>query len=1414
MKLQFMIETKQIQVFLSCPDDVAEEKAIAKELCRTITERLSQKDCAVSFVAKDWRDVIGPAGINPQEYINIVFGVYDVYIGIWWMHFGTKTGITNPSTGKEYESGTHQEFEEAQAKFIAKSTPTLYLFFKKPTIAPTEQEKLRQYSLVVDFRAGLKNSKHWINQFEKKKHFRSEITHLLYGLAFDLCRSSGVKEKKKFLDDANSSLRGLYKKLFDPFKSIVPRTITHFLDIKEREELFFKPTRHLLESVIQEKKRIVLLGDAGSGKSTLLKNLAHALDSETSQYIPVFCHLNTYTTETKLEDFLSESWPNIPKELAVVIIDGLDEIQPQHFNSVVRKIIAFSDKYPETRMVVSCRSNFYELPLQGTAGTLSGFDPYFITDFNSSDVKAYLESKGLIKDVDAFIQSVHDNHLEDIFKKPFFLMLLANVYAEQTNLSISRSKLYELYIESRINLDKTHFKTTRDITSSEEVLKLLEKVALSMEILAKNFITEKELSQIISIEQNNTIKYCSAFKKSERDNQTWQFEHNNIQEYLAARGLANLSFTKIKQFITFKPSHKKLIPSWINTLTFLFSILEVDDGKFKKLIKWMLDNEKEVIVKMEREQVPVIVREKIFIQIFNLYKKRNIAIHSNLYNYSSLAHFAQSDKSIAFLLKELETQKNKEIVKLNAIRLLEHFQYNNPDLKIKLENRIIEEIKLNIKIPYYVSSCVYALKRAHIWNEDTVDVVFHLLKDQANQSVRAAMYWYLREAGYVEKYIDYLIEGLEIRKKGGVDRENFSLFDETWHLTNLLKEIKSPPGIKKIFTHFANSLNVDLGYDTAESIVQITQNAASAYSQDKTVYEPVLDWFVKAAMEFRRENANTALKFFDETNTRSQAFDDVIKKFEDEKNSRYLPAALLADPLLLQSFISKYLAKEILEDDVKEFRVNIMIYNNSLFSELERLLSEQTDIPRLHAEPPIDYEKIRKEKQRQDYDLLFQATALKNKTLEVFDSEAKSEFTSDELYQLRREHGRTTELEDIYPGISIRILKEFSRENRSVKRAQVEAWFNKPAHVESYCVGLIYQNLVNHDEILSNVEQIQWIIGWCKKTLPKIDFSKAITKTGENSKSFNTYAIYLAFFIRKFDIDVGNSKLLEMLLFDYYEKNEWVGVNWIFEKVPESLVAPRIKLNIEAGIEDEQVLKNHFDYVFSHGLKTLYPHLLNEVINISRSYYVKRELLKMYWTHTNNTEELKNLIAKADIPIRWQIVDLLIQNGNTSDLIKSLVVILSDKNEAQEEQLKAAENLVKLESIKGLEYYVGYIGSATGKNLRFISLNCLYSLKDIKSLPYLMKLLLLSYEKELVTDEMDRFNHVIAGALNNLSLVSDANFSKVKSSLKTFIRKYGKRFSSVNYLHNTIDKMESQFYFNKAQSHTIRDVKDKIKLLK
>ncbi|WP_069130087.1 NACHT domain-containing protein [Rhodohalobacter halophilus] len=1408
-----MTDTIEIQVFVSNPGDVEPEKRVVESVCKRLSESY-QDYCKVRLRVREWSTIVGQFGKRPQQIINDEIQNYDIYLGIWWMRFGSKTGVINPETKEEFESGTHEEFYLAYENWDQFRQPEIFLFFKEPKISGASRET-EQLLKVQKFRENQQKNG-WCNRFQDEKEFQSKVYDLLNNKLLNFC----FKEKKAKKDRVEKNSKHLpftkkqdiyLKQLYIsrdiiPYNSLVNEPKFRLNDKKNRSRL--------LEKILIESK-IVLLGEAGSGKTTELKKLAIDLNDEDSSFFPIYQQLTNYTPEIGLEDFLPEYWKEIPEDLLVIIWDGLDEIPPEEFNKVVRQINSFSERYSEIRIVISCRTNFYELPNNTSQGTLPDYESYFINDFDIDDVKRFYKTSFEEKEVDDFIANIFENDLGDLIVNPFFVMVLADVYSKNKTLSLSQADLFQQFLFQRMEFDEEHFKTTFEIRSKkQELIELLEKVALGMETLAQNYIQEEDLLTLVNSKEYKMLQFGSSFTKRKGDDRVWKFEHNNIQEYLAARVLSKLEYDKVIQFITFEPDHEKLIPSWLNTLSFLFSLLNSDENLFNQLLKWLLDNEEEVVVKFERDKIPTGTRNELFQGIFNHYKSHDVRINSNKFSDRELAKFGQSSENLKFLISEIKDENSSRINKLNAIHLIGYYNFEDFGTEeISLtKDLLVAEVLSHIDDSYYIFNSIHALEHGKLYDRDVIEKIMDQFGKRENQYIRAAIYSLLIESGYVDNYVDYLVEGSKLLyKQDSNERGQTSLLDESWNLKNCFKSIKSYEGLTTLYQEISKERYFDFGYDSEKILKAIIDNSIQLYKKDTRIFEKFLDWYVKQVNNFRWKWLKEQLRFFKETDTTVKAFQSLWESEDRDSEAIVTALAHLATENSLKFVIKKYEKHDCTNRDIENLYQRMYRVGNESYPVFKELIKENTSISIEEPEPQFDYEKFRNEKRQKDFDLLFEEEGIERSVEQIFQKEEKNVLSEDDLFEMRKIQNRYTEIDDIYPEPALRLLRSLSRKEKNITQREALNWFEENHNVEWYKISLVYEYLSRDENLDVKEYQREWIKNWCDDKISEVDFKVAIRQKEGEGVSSNYIAIYLWYFLRRFDFDYPEHVMLDMLSFDHIEGHGWIGINYITSKLDVEIIKKRVIQNLQDGIEVTQVLLNHIEYAVEHKLKEVYPIIFKEILNNQHDDYDRRKMLNIYYEATKDISELKNLLAKADSLIRWEIVEKLYQSEDFNYLKGYLIEFLSGEFE-DEEKLKAAEFLVKMNSLEGLKYYSRWLIDNNPSEYDFTKTNCLNKLTDRRAIPYLLELLELSYDIKVGFERINSLKNNALDALTKIALEDKDNFSEVIERLRDFMEEH-KETKNVKFLLHTIERMEHQFYMNKAQSYSINQVKQKLKLI-
>lgn len=170
---------RRLRIFIGSPGDVGEERdlvsLIVEELRRTVARLVS-----IELETVRWETHAWPAlGDDAQDVINREIGDYDVFVGIMWKRFGTRT--------KRAPSGTAEEFDRAYEYFTEYAKPKIMFYFRAKPFFTTDLSELRQFKKVLEFRRKLQKFGvlYWeyVEPIEFERRFREHLTNQIVELA-------------------------------------------------------------------------------------------------------------------------------------------------------------------------------------------------------------------------------------------------------------------------------------------------------------------------------------------------------------------------------------------------------------------------------------------------------------------------------------------------------------------------------------------------------------------------------------------------------------------------------------------------------------------------------------------------------------------------------------------------------------------------------------------------------------------------------------------------------------------------------------------------------------------------------------------------------------------------------------------------------------------------------------------------------------------------------------------------------------------------------------------------------------------------------------------------------------------------------------------------------------------------------
>ncbi len=117
---------KKLRIFAASPSDVTNERAKLETVVDSLKPMADYLGLTLEVV--DWRAVVPDAG-RPQQIIfdQLKPTSWDIFIGILWHRFGTPPGAKD-KTGKDYLSGTEEEFKTAYELWKQHGKPRMVLY--------------------------------------------------------------------------------------------------------------------------------------------------------------------------------------------------------------------------------------------------------------------------------------------------------------------------------------------------------------------------------------------------------------------------------------------------------------------------------------------------------------------------------------------------------------------------------------------------------------------------------------------------------------------------------------------------------------------------------------------------------------------------------------------------------------------------------------------------------------------------------------------------------------------------------------------------------------------------------------------------------------------------------------------------------------------------------------------------------------------------------------------------------------------------------------------------------------------------------------------------------------------------------------------------------------------------------------
>ena len=1145
-----------------------------------------------------------------------------------------------------------------------------------------------------------------------------------------------------------------------------------------------------IEEILKKYNNVILLSEAGNGKTEEVKHLVNRINKKEKYMFPFYDRLNKYIDED-IEELIPKEYKGIEYEKIIFILDGLDEINENNRQIFIKKLERFCENNKDVKVIVTCRTNFYKIHNKDFDGMISNFNEYVFCDISKDDINLILNYRNI--DLNDFWKEIIEKRLGKMIYNPFYLEKIIKLYLKDGKLP-NRENIMDTVIIESFKLDENKYKNSLDVGQEKrEIYNLLSIIAITLEMLGRNYLSEEEYFSLLEIKENRIkIEYSSIWKKDTMDN--WGFIHNNFGEYLASTILEKCPIEDIKQIICYEGTNR-IRETWVNTLSYL-----VNREKNKKIVDWILEVMPEFIAYIEDGVITEDRKSQVFRRVFNEYKNKKKWMPYILYERRKL----------------INTEENFEMI-LNEIKRNEHYTITGNSLYIlkNLENLYGKEEKVKELMKDVCTNENYT----HYNKKHALDVLANLKLGDSNDlqeiikynkkdssELRRGYFHYCNQLDIVTENIDMFLRYYEIEQEGivakwrddnEIEEEPYS-YEEHLEFEVAFSKINTKEAINKIID-FLKSKKVKERRFEKNIISNFIKSIRHVYINNNEYINIILDLYLICEENYENEAMRLIIKELNNENLKLEFF----KKYIIKPQKMFVRAyEIIMDDECMEVLYKMYLKNECNNEIVLSV-LRFCDRNTRFYIRLKELYEQRTgDI--IKAIKVIDYDAIINKSTQKFFDAIFDKNEFVKFLRSFFEKIGKESICNDDIDEFRHEW--------LYTDEDYRYLGHFLRynleEKEKINKDMCEKW-----DWDYFICVQCYEILSRKNNITVNEKQKNKIYEICLKYLEKVNFRKAIKYKKDNSWTINVFCVYIAFFRDRFDFEFPKNILLDMLEYEYPIDNMYKGIQYIEQKVNKMDVKNRIIENLNNENIRHEVFENHINYCIRNKIydciESVGHYILNKNLSDSErinayEYLVKtigiEKFIERYFYNLN--EEFQRLlldrIIKADAHI---IEDWMVKKLKYSRKI--------------EKKMAYAKYLIYIQNEYGIKYYYEwckkenrvYLDRTSYKNIN----EALGNVNRIELIEYLVKFL----ELALFTPKFKDRSFVgiysnIRSAILNIGTSNTENFLTVEGYLKKMINIYSEKenIGVVNYL---IDDIELQYCEKRVQYKNILEVRRKVK---
>lgn len=1172
------------------------------------------------------------------------------------------------------ETGVDHDLGSAYNNALKKWSSSSQLRHQKEHLSGQKLRELQQYLKGENVNCD-DNTLQFIQIFEK------EISDAKYQSLNNYINFQMHKWQNDLLNTINDKKQILHKepipelRTFAKPKNYIDRTISGYSN-----------SSSLIE-IIKNEHAVALLGEGGLGKTTELDHTASILSNE-GWYCGLVQLINYADSLEKLIESQFEHWQNIPTSSNVLILlDGLDEVNSSNISKAENEIVGLTRTHKNVHFLISYRNSYtLFLSLNNKKEESKEITRVNLDPISEELIKKYINDFALEPSV--VIEQFQQHKLLEICKNPFYLVNYIEIINKTGKVPDNKSDFFENILSLRFQSEQQKgSEVTREVRRREGKLrKKLEALALTMQLAGKYQIENNDIQEIIDDpDLLDTTRRIVLYESGITDAAHWRFEHNNFQEYLAAKKLSKCSWEQM-QSIPFLPN-KKLKPKWYNTISFLINQLDPASDLYKKLIEWLSENDRVAFIKLEIVHLDLAIRNQVFYFIYKEYKEKEIVFYTE-FSAKELASFCDLENNqelIDFLLAELMPDMNIQNL-YNVVELFEAIKPNDQKDIERIAIALSGYLKKEEYNKYNINSSILETYIKWEWKNE---VVFNEIINNdtlINEGItRSTLLHYLKEVQSPLLTADLILRCLKIRQNDTVHTSDMYSIKEA---ISALSELEIITLLDKLTLRNENDQSRKQKRDFINVVKAIEERASVLYPTYNEILSAV-NQFVMATLEFvyRAEPAWAMKPFYEKHSLVFPLFKDAFPSEKQQTDAnpiyyRFKFSGFLADYECLDWVLNEYQKGNIPDEDIIKFRNSMNRYSNGVgYQSLTKKMNEITDGLFFPDRPDIYTETYTKTEE-------LYAQAILDRNLFISHIEKAFAFYSKEEISWKEYWDREDEEEhisDIEYHINRRCLRDFMDNDKTTTLNEVLTSLGTDKDWESLQLKEHYE--LSKDEKLQEKNK-QWIRNWCEKHESEIDFKNALQ---DNEEGGITYAYWAIYYIQ-FCIDTGYYSRSKQVLLDLISCFSGFVVdkeNALYEYLQLHLtneeINARIVQNLKNGVSAEIVLREYLTIIQNENLLNAKEYLPQYVLDKKYKKWNRYQTLSVYFELGGKTSNVKGLLSELnfdeDSVYDWYIIDEFIKQNKTISANKLLTFI----NDEQIDKYKLAIRLIKCGRIEGLD---------------------------------------------------------------------------------------------------------------------------------